>query len=125
MPFKPGQSGNPLGRKQLSDEVKAAIASNASAAVKRMATLLSDDTAFGKEGWLPGKDQITLLEKAMDRGYGKSESLSISHSHSHSGTIEAKAATPMRPSLKTVQDQLPEKKAQTQIIDAKVVGDEG
>ena len=76
MPFKPGQSGNPRGRRRLSVEVKEAIANNADKAVQRMADLLNDDEAFGKDGWLPPKDQIVLLEKAQDRGYGKAENLS-------------------------------------------------
>ncbi len=125
MPFQKGQSGNPLGRRPQSEAVKLAIANNGEQALRRMTDILNDDTAFGKGGWIAPKDQITLLEKAQDRAFGRAESLNVSHSHSHSGTIEAKHAT-ATPSLKHVQQKLPEKKAQAKVkadvIDAKVVG---
>ena len=108
MVFKPGQSGNPSGRKRLPPEVREQLTSNGEKAVQRMTDILDDDTAWGKDGWIPPKDQITMLEKATDRAYGKSETLSISHSHSHSGQVEHKA-TPSRPSLRAVSDKLPEK----------------
>ena len=115
MVFKPGQSGNPSGRKRLDPDVRARFMANGEKAAQRMTDILNDDAAWGKDGWVPAKDQITLLEKAMDRAYGKSETLSISHSHSHSGQVEHKAI-PQRPSLRSVSDRLPEK---SRIIEGK------
>ena len=122
MPFQKGQSGNPGGRMRVPPEVKGVIHSNGVKAVNRMAIILDDDSAFGRNGWIPPKDQLAVLEKAQDRAFGKSENLNVSHSHKHEGTIEAKAAQPAIPSLKNVQNNLPEKMAQEQVIDAKVVG---
>ena len=120
MVFKPGQSGTPSGRKRLDPDVRAKLTANGEKAVQRMTDMLDDDDAWGKDGWIPPKDQITLLEKATDRAYGKSETLSISHSHSHSGQVEHKA-TPSRPSLRAVNDKLPEKNSQAsaQVIEGK------
>ncbi len=117
MVFKPGQSGNPSGRRRQPPEVREAIRTNGELAVRRMQDIMEDDTAWGREGWIPPKDQITLLEKAQDRAWGKAENLSISHSHSHSGSIEhKKTEQPSRPSLKAVK--LPEKGA---VIEGKAV----
>ena len=118
--FKPGQSGNPSGRPRLDPEVRAQFMANGARAAEIMTQILHDSEAWGKDGWIPPKDQITLLEKVTDRAYGKSETLSISHSHSHSGQVEHKA-TPSRPSLRAVNDKLPEKnnQASAQVIDGK------
>ena len=115
MTFKPGVSGNPSGRKRLDPDVRARFMANGEKAAQLMGDMLEDPEAWGKDGWIPAKDQIVLLEKAMDRAYGKSETLSISHSHSHSGQVEHKAL-PQRPSLRSVSDRLPEK---SRIIEGK------
>ena len=73
MVFKPGQSGNPSGRKRLDPDVRARFVANGEKAAQLMADMLEDPAAWGPDGWIPAKDQIVLLEKAMDRAFGKSE----------------------------------------------------
>ncbi len=116
MPFKPGESGNPGGRKSLPPEVKQTLRRNGEKAANIIAGYLDDDSAWGREGWLDQKVQVTLLNQAQDRAFGKAENLSISHSHRHEGTIEHKDTPPARPSLKAVK--LPEKGA---VIEGKAV----
>jgi hypothetical protein len=70
----PGQAAlNPGGRPRLPPEVKALIESIGAAAVKRLAQMVQDEGAFGKDGWLPPQYQLRVLEMATDRAYGKAE----------------------------------------------------
>lgn len=111
--FKPGESGNPRGRPITAPEVRKQIQTNAEKGVARLAQLLEDDDAFGCEGWLSGKEQIALAALAMDRGYGRAENVSVSHTHS--GTVGLNVSN----RLKEVAQRLPERLAQSKIIDAK------
>jgi hypothetical protein len=72
-----GSSGNPGGRTALPAEVRAAIQSNGEKAVARMNQMLSDDTAWGKDGWLDQKVQARLLEVAQSRAYGQQVALDL------------------------------------------------
>ena len=70
----PGQAAlNPGGRPRLPPEVKALIGSIGAKAVERLAQMIQDEGAFGKDGWLPPQYQLRVLEMATDRAYGKAE----------------------------------------------------
>ena len=118
MAWKKGQSGNPGGRPKLDPAVRQAILANGVKAAERMAELLGDDEAWGKNGWMKPREQILLASLAQERAFGKPMDLSVEHIHA--GTIELRPRpVPVRPDLRQFQDDLPERKAQQQIIDAK------
>ena len=109
--FVKGMSGNPAGRKTIALDIRRLMMTNAELAVQRLHTLMKDDDAFGKEGWMDPKQQLCAFALAMDRGLGKSEHISITHTHGGNIALTAR--------LRDIE--MPEKKAQERIIDAKVV----
>ena len=111
--WKPGQSGNPSGRRAIAVDVRSQMQDNAAKGVDRMREILFDDNAFGKDGWLSGKEQIAMAALAMDRGFGRSENVSVTHTHS--GTVGLN----VRSKLKEISEKLPERIAQQRTIDAK------
>ncbi len=117
MTYRRGDQSNPGRRQSPSAGVRQMMRESGEAATRRMLDIMQDDSAWGAEGWLDQKVQVTLLNQAQDRAFGKAETLSVSHSHSHSGSIEhKKTEQPSRPSLKAVK--LPEKGA---VIEGKAV----
>lgn len=62
--FKPGQSGNPGGRKKVPDDIKAAFRELTPKAVETLKGILLSDTA-------KDADKIKAAEIIMDRAYGK------------------------------------------------------
>ena len=70
----PGQPAlNPGGRPRMPKQVRCAIQQNGAKAVERMEALLNDDEAFGPAAWMSPRDQIRLLEVAIERAFGKPE----------------------------------------------------
>ena len=129
MVFKPGQSGNPSGRPAMSSEVKAAIKSNGAKAIERMTSLLAMDEVFTRyeandqgevevvAGKFSPKEQLQLLQVAMDRALGKPTDLTVTHQHG--GTVGVQARPTTR--LADMADKLPERAAQARVIDAKAL----
>lgn len=65
MPFKPGQSGNPAGRKAKTDaerEVEALARKHGRSAIKRLSEWMKSDNA---------KASVSAATALLDRGYGK------------------------------------------------------
>ena len=116
--FQPGQSGNPSGRKAIAPEIRDQIQRNGEMGVERLRQLLADNEAWGREGWLSGKEQIALAALSQDRAYGKAENVSVTHTHSGSlgMTVKSNASN----NLQAISEQLPERMAQrAKVIDAK------
>ncbi len=67
--WKPGQSGNPKGRKPLDPEVKAILEAASPAMVQNLVNL-----AINKSGKVPTGHQIRAIEVGLDRLWGKPES---------------------------------------------------
>ena len=118
--FKKGQSGNPSGRPPMPPEVREAVRANGCLAVRRMEQLLEDDSAWGPEGWMKPREQILLATTAQERAYGKIETVSIDHRHGGNIDLTAKHDS-FQDQLYRMADQLPERKAQRAVLEAKVV----
>ena len=115
--FKPGVSPNPGGRPKLDHESKELLRKNSAQAIRLMHTILLDPAAFGKDGWIPPKDQLKFLDVAMTRVLGRPDVIAVSHQHTHGGSVTVS----MSDKLREIADKLPERMAQRSIIDAKVV----
>lgn len=113
MTFQKGQSGNPAGRRALSVEVREQIHKNAEKGVERLRQLLDDDEAWGKDGWMSGKEQIALAALSMDRGFGRAENVSVTHTHS--GTVGLNVSN----RLKDVAERLPERIAHQRVVEGR------
>lgn len=131
-PWKPGQSGNPAGRKPLPAEVREAIKSNGEKAVARMNALLSDDEGWGKDGWIDQKVQTRLLEVAMTRAYGTQPAAPLDGGAMQAGALGQNVLRQVYDMIKA-EDQHPEfinaKRADTAALegvpDAQVEGEVG
>lgn len=65
-----GSTGNPGGRSRLPPEALKVAKQNGEQAVYVMQQMLTDNTLFGPGGWMDPRDQLRLLELAMNRAYG-------------------------------------------------------
>ena len=119
MVWKKGQSGNPGGRPKIDPNVREAIGRNGQLAVQRMHELLTDDAAWGQGGWMKPREQIMLATLAQERAYGKPDTMVVGHVHG--GTVELR---PHVPDLRNISDQLPERRAIREQIEAKSVKQE-
>ena len=114
--FKPGVSPNPGGRPRLDPESKELLRKNNAQATRLMNDFLYDPTAFGKDGWIPPKDQLKFLDSAMTRVLGRPDMIAVSHQHTHGGNVTVDTSDRLR----EIADRLPERLAQRRIIEAKV-----
>ena len=113
--FKPGVSPNPGGRPKLDHESKLLLRKNSAQAIRLMHEVLHDPAAFGKDGWIPPKDQLKFLDVAMTRVLGRPDVIAVSHQHTHAGNV----AVGISDSLREIADRLPERLAQRRITEAK------
>ena len=114
--FKKGQSGNPSGRPKMAKPIREAIRSNGELAVNRMTQLLSDESGWGKNGWMKPREQILLAVAGQERAFGRIEN------HHHGGSIEVQAKPlSISQQLESIADRLPERRAQRSVLDAEVI----
>lgn len=64
-------------RSRIAPDVLKVIRSNAKGAVERLREIIEDDTAWGKDGWLPPNSQVKVAEAAMDRSFGRPEQVKV------------------------------------------------
>ncbi len=104
----------------MDPNVREAIQSNGELAAQRMRQLLTDDSAWGKDGWMRPREQILLASLGQERAFGKPMDVMVGHVHE--GAIELRPNDPNvpRPSLREIADRLPERRAQQRVIEAKV-----
>ena len=119
MAWQKGQSGNPGGRPKIDPSIREAIGRNGQMAVKRMHQLLNDDGAWGQGAWMKPREQILLASLAQERAFGKPDSVIVGHVHG--GSVELRARVP---DLRAISDQLPERRAKRNAIEAKAVTQE-
>ncbi len=102
-------------------DVREDIQSNGELAAQRMRQLLTDDSAWGKDGWMRPREQILLASLGQERAFGKPVDVMVGHVHE--GAIELRPNDPNvpRPSLREIADRLPERRAQKVIVEAQAV----
>ena len=64
MPFKPGQSGNPSGRKKVNGDIIALAKKYTVEAIKTLIAVMQDENA-------PAASRVTASNAILDRAYGK------------------------------------------------------
>lgn len=109
--FQKGKSGNAGGRPTLTPADKALLKKTSSKAVARLANIVDDDEAFGKEGWLGAKEQLSVLNSAIDRVAGRAAVVEVNHQHG--GEVKLNVSK----QLADLSAKLPERVAQQRAMD--------
>ncbi len=66
-----GRGLNPTGKRRMTEMMKKLKRDTGDEAMRQLHRIITDKTAFGKDGWLGQKEQFTALEMAISRAYGK------------------------------------------------------
>lgn len=80
MPFVKGQSGNPSGKKKLSDQERAERASLAALARTHTTEALRELLRIARDEETPINTRVHIWQDLLDRGHGKpAQALDLSH----------------------------------------------